>query len=275
MRKKDKNDRKRNRAIDDETVHRVSTKVRFEESPQVHDTDQEEMGADGNEHEQQEHQEPNNNTPTLSSQDEHTPNSPINRKRKPEEEGEQEQSSETLESFDPTDNEEPFEMDQEVSSILLPDKSSTTVGGACVENIVEHRWVLGQLKMKVMWSTDQTVWEDFRDMKEDHPMMTATYIIDNNVNRLKRNNRSLAWAKKTIRDKNRATRRIARIYNYFLDENEEIFKVRRVQNNKKKRKYKPKVTYKYGIKVPRTIAECEKLDEENRNTFGWTRSDQK
>ena len=55
--------------------------------------------------------------------------------------------------------------------------------------------------------------------------MTATYIIDNNVNRSKRNNRSLAWAKKTIRDKNRATRRISRIYDYFLDNNEEIFKV--------------------------------------------------
>ena len=44
------------------------------------------------------------------------------------------------------------------------------------------------------------------------------------------------------------------------------------QNNKnKKRKYKPKVTYKYGIKVPRNIAECKKLDDENGNTFGWTR----
>ena len=65
-----------------------------------------------------------------------------------------------------------------------------------------------------------------------------------------------------------ATGRMARIYKYFSNKNEEIFKVFRIQNNKdKKRKYKPKATYKYDIKVPRDIAECKRLDDDNGDAF--------
>ena len=94
-----------------------------------------------------------------------------------------------------------------------------------------------------MWCTDQTNWEDFPVMREDHPLITGTYIIENNVNGSKQNNRSLTWAKKVIQYRKRATRRIAMIYDYYLDKNEEVHKVRHIQNNKKKkRKYKPKTT---------------------------------
>ena len=80
-------------------------------------------------------------------------------------------------------------------------------------------------------------------MKEDHPFMTAIYIIVNNVNWSKQNDRSLTWAKKVIQDTKGVTRRPTMIYDYYLNKNKEVHKVQRIQNNnKKKRKYKPKTT---------------------------------
>ena len=88
-------------------------------------------------------------------------------------------------------------MDQEVGEILQPDNSPPTVGRACTEEIIEHKWLIVQLKFKAMWLTDQTNWEDFRDMKENHPPTTATYIIANNVNRLKQKGQITYMAQKS------------------------------------------------------------------------------
>ena len=65
--------------------------------------------------------------------------------------------------------------------------------------------------------------------------MTATYIITNNISQSKQKNRSLTWAKKDIRDAKQATRRIALIYDYYLDKNKEVHKARHIQNNNKKK----------------------------------------
>ena len=77
----------------------------------------------------------------------------------------------------------------------------------------------------------------------------------------------MQWAKKTLRDISRTVRRIARIYDIILDENDEIFHVRRLQNNKKKKKkYTPGPQFKHGVQVPQNVEQAIKLDKANGNT---------
>ena len=52
--------------------------------------------------------------------------------------------------------------------------------------ITAHEWRLGQLELKVLYSTGETTWENFRELKEDHPRMTAQYIVLNRVSQSKR-----------------------------------------------------------------------------------------
>jgi hypothetical protein len=72
-------------------------------------------------------------------------------------------------------------------------------------------------------------------MKEDYPKMTATYIAENTVTRSTRVDRTLQWAKKTSRDIKQAARRISRLYEFHLNENDEVYTARRAGNKKKKR----------------------------------------
>ena len=143
--------------------------------------------------------------------------------------------------------------------------SNSTVGGSRITSIVGHNWIEGRLKLKVQWDTEQTTWEELKDLKADRPLLTANYIVNKNVSRKSRNDRTMAWAKKTVRDVKRTARRVARLYDCYLDENDEIYNVRRIQNNKKKRrKYKPKTEMlKYGVEVPRNIKMAMRLDETN------------
>jgi hypothetical protein len=71
-----------------------------------------------------------------------------------------------------------------------------------------------------------------------------------------------------IRDLKRLARRISRLYDYFLDDNEEVYKVRRIMNRKrKKRKWKLQTsTFKYGVQVPTSVEMARKLDIDNGNT---------
>jgi hypothetical protein len=71
-----------------------------------------------------------------------------------------------------------------------------------------------------------------------------------------------------IRDLRRSAGRISRLYDYFLDNNVEVYKVRRIMNQKKKkRKWKPKwPTFKHGVQVPMSVAMARKLDIKNGNT---------
>jgi hypothetical protein len=112
----------------------------------------------------------------------------------------------------------------------------------------------GRLKLKVTWATEQTTWEELRDMKEDHPKMTAEYIVSmGGVSRsTMRGDQTLDWAKKTLRDLQRAVRRVARLYNFHLDKNNDVYLVRRVQKCKKKI-YSIKPILKYGVRVPRSV----------------------
>jgi hypothetical protein len=124
-------------------------------------------------------------------------------------------------------------------------RSIAEVRGARVVSISGQSWHAGQLKLGILWSSEEKTLESFRDMKEDHPQMTAKYIIDQNVTRSKGVGRNLQWAKKTLRDISRTARRIARICDVFLDKHHEIFHLRGLQNNtKKKKKFTPGPQFK-------------------------------
>ena len=91
------------------------------------------------------------------------------------------------------------------------------IGGSRVLEIVNHDWKWGQPIFKVRWSGgNETSWETLKDMRQDYPSMTARYIVSKKVSRHRRNgSRVLSWAKQVVKDLDRATRRIARLYNFF------------------------------------------------------------
>jgi hypothetical protein len=67
---------------------------------------------------------------------------------------------------------------------------------------------------------------------------------------------------------------MVRLYNFHLDNNNEVYAVRRaVQhgNKKKKEKYDPKPQFKYGVQVPRNMSQARKFNEANNNTL-WSNS---
>ena len=91
----------------------------------------------------------------------------------------------------------------------------------------------------------------------------------NKVSRSKRGgDRVLQWAKKVERDMDRAVRRIVRLYDLFLDDNDNVRYVRRsIRGKKKHKKPKPQTKLKYGIKIPRTVEEAIEIDRQNGNTL--------
>jgi hypothetical protein len=121
-------------------------------------------------------------------------------------------------------------MVEEVNADFSINDLNSGIGGARVTRIIGHNWFEGRLKFKVEWESEQTTWENLRDLKEDHPRMVASYILKENVSRSKRSDRTQSWTKKVIRDLRRSARRISRLYDYFLDNNVKIYKVRRIMN---------------------------------------------
>ena len=59
--------------------------------------------------------------------------------------------------------------------------------------------------------------------------MVASYLISHNCSRRKKGPRdvNLSKAKKTLQDYDRAIRRITRLYNFYLGENNDVYSVRR------------------------------------------------
>jgi hypothetical protein len=118
-------------------------------------------------------------------------------------------------------------------------------------HIIGHNWIKGRLKLKVEWNSEQSLWEELQDMKEDHPKMTAGYLVDaNETSRLRRDD-------------------------FHLDNNNKVYAVCcAVQhgNKKRKKKYGPKPQFKYGVqKVPRNMKQAGRFDEANNNTL-WSNS---
>ena len=79
--------------------------------------------------------------------------------------------------------------------------------------------------------------------------------------------RVLNWAKKVMGDTDRALRRITRLYEFYLNDDDTIKRVRRNQNGKKKKKFTTKPVYKYGIQLPRNTKQAIALDKENGNSL--------
>ena len=82
-------------------------------------------------------------------------------------------------------------------------------------------------------------------MREDYPRLTAQYIDGNKVSRSKRGgDRVLQWAKKVVRDLDRAFCRIKYLYDIYLDDHDKVRMIRRVQKGSKKgRKNSPQTQY--------------------------------
>ena len=101
-----------------------------------------------------------------------------------------------------------------------------------------HKWKEGTLTLKVQWDNEGTTWETLQDLKEDHSRLVASYIISHDRYWRKNGSRdiNLIWAKKALWDYDRAIRRITRLYNFYLDENNNIYSVRRAVINKGKQK---------------------------------------
>ena len=60
-------------------------------------------------------------------------------------------------------------------------------------------------------------------MREDYPKLTARYMVENKVSRSKLGgDRFLHWAKKVLRDMERAMRRIKNSYDFHFDDHDEV-----------------------------------------------------
>ena len=100
--------------------------------------------------------------------------------------------------------------------------------------------------------------------------MTDQYIVGNKIIRSKRGGeRFLQWAKKVVRDLDRAVFRIAPLYDLYLDDNDKVRMICRFQKGSKKGRKKMYISpvFKYGIEVPNNPEHATKLEEKNGNTF--------
>jgi hypothetical protein len=98
----------------------------------------------------------------------------------------EEEDATNLKDFDPSDDDGEIQMAEEVNADFSFNDSNSSIGGASVTKIVGHNWFEGRLKLKVEWDSEQTTWEDLGDLKEDHPRMSAGYILKENFSRSKR-----------------------------------------------------------------------------------------
>ena len=73
-------------------------------------------------------------------------------------------------------------------------------------------------------------------MKEDHPRATADYMVRNNVTRKESRDPGLKWAKHTICDICRTIRQTLKLYDFRMDENDRLYRVRRKVRGSKKKK---------------------------------------
>jgi hypothetical protein len=127
----------------------------------------------------------------------------------PEEQGEEEESLEQPSNRNNYSNQPNFKMPTKDKSetVEMSNKVNDEYevreqepSGSRAMQIRDHRWKAGLLEFKVWWDAEESSWETLADMKEDHPKMTATYIVDNNATRSTRVDCTLQWAKKTLRD---------------------------------------------------------------------------
>lgn len=108
-----------------------------------------------------------------------------------------------------------------------------------------------------------------RDFREDHLRLTEKYIVDKNVIHSRHGgDRVLQWANKVMRDSDRAIRRILRLCDFRLNEDNTMRRVRRAYKVKgKNKKFSSKPVFKHGDKVPRNKRHDIQLDKVNGNNY--------
>ena len=79
--------------------------------------------------------------------------------------------------------EEQIEAINEINNELSCKGEAPLIGGSIIKDIINHKWGLGRLILKIQWSSEDTSWEGIRDMRQDNPRMTMRYILDNKVQR--------------------------------------------------------------------------------------------
>ena len=142
-------------------------------------------------------------------------------------------ATETLFDFDLADNPAPIEMVQEVNNQLSepPDDTSDRIIG-----MTDHRFTNKGLKIQCSWNTGETTWQTYRDLKEDQPRKTAEYLVENEPRQSTRGRAPhLTWAKKVIRDLDRSVRCVVWLYDFELDEDNEVRRARRLRPGKQKK----------------------------------------
>ena len=92
----------------------------------------------------------------------------------------------------------------------------------------------------VRWKDDSTTWIALKDMKESYPVQLAEYAVQA---RLAEEPAFAWWVPHTLRKRNRIIGKV-------------------------KTKYWVR-THKFGIKIPKTVAEARQFDAENGNTLWW------
>jgi len=94
-------------------------------------------------------------------------------------------------------------------------------------NICSHHWRDGRVELQINWDTNESTWETFNNMRENHPRATVDYIVSNNVSRKKSRDPIMNWVRKVVCDTRRALRRIIKLYDFELDESDMIYRVQR------------------------------------------------
>eukprot|EP00957_Ditylum_brightwellii_P070504 5357682-Ditylum_brightwellii.AAC.1 len=98
----------------------------------------------------------------------------------------------------------------------------------------------------------------------------AQYIADHYTPQSKREGKdcTCSWAKKALRDLDRSVRRVAKLFNFYLDDNDRVKKAHCIIRARKQNKKSPRtMVYKCGFKVPQSVKYAINLDKTNGNTM--------
>jgi hypothetical protein len=119
--------------------------------------------------------------------------------------------------------------------VLQQDAFITTRSGTRRRRETTMGW-----EVLVRWKDDSTTWIALKDMKESYPVQLAEYAVQA---RLAEEPAFAWWVPHTLRKRNRIIGKV-------------------------KTKYWVR-THKFGIKIPKTVAEARQFDAENGNTLWW------
>eukprot|EP00957_Ditylum_brightwellii_P117214 8938998-Ditylum_brightwellii.AAC.1 len=135
--------------------------------------------------------------------------------------------------------------------------------------INSYRWHESCLQLQYLLTSEETQWVDLQDAKIDHPrQMPNTLMSTTCCNQETRVEIRCVLGQRRCCRILRAIRCIECLYDFYLDEDENIRKVRRVIQTKKKKANRPRKTViKYGIKVLWNAKHTIKLDAKNVNTM--------